>query len=110
MIGLVFLISGLLLASLVSGWYLNILVLILFLNLLHSHPRIKLKKRLIPTTVNMTIIEFFKYSMGWFAFTGDLTRFPFWIILTFAVVYSAIYIRERWLITRAAGLRRGTRL
>ncbi len=91
-LGLLFLVTGLLLSSMVSGWYLNIIALILFLNFIHSHPKIKLKKKLIPTTINMTVIEFFKYSSGWFAFTGDLTRFPFWIILTFSVVYSTIYI------------------
>ena len=70
----------------------SIQVILLFLNFLHSHPRIKLKKKLIPTTVNMTVIEFLKYSSGWFAFTSDLSRFPFWIMLTFSVVYATIYI------------------
>jgi len=91
-LGVIFLVSGLLLSSLVNMWYLNIIVLVLFLNLLHSHPRILLKKRLVATTVNMSTIEFFKYSTGWFAFTGDLSMFPFWILVTFAVVYATIYI------------------
>lgn len=92
LLGTAFLVSGLLLSSLVNLWYLNIIVLVMFLNMLHSHPRILLKKNLVGTTINMSIIEFFKYSTGWFAFTGDLTQFPFWILVTFAVVYATIYI------------------
>jgi hypothetical protein len=90
--GLVFMVVGILLSALVSGWFLNIMVVLLFLNFLHSSPYTKLKKRVVPTTINMTVIEFLKYSTGWFAFTGNLSRFPFWIIMTFSLVYMGIYL------------------
>ncbi len=90
--GLAFMVSGLLLSALVSGWFLSLMVLLLFLNFLHSSPYTKLKKRVVPTTINMTLIEFLKYSSGWFAFTGNLSRFPFWIIMTFSLVYMGIYL------------------
>ena len=90
--GIAFMVSGLLISAFVSGWFLNIMVVLLFLNLLHSSPYTKLKKRIIPTTINMTLIEFLKYSSGWFAFTGDLSRFPFWIMMTFSIVYMSIYL------------------
>jgi len=91
-IGIAFMVAGLLTSALVSGWFLNIMAVLIFLNVLHSSPYIKLKKRVIPTTINMTLIEFLKYSSGWFAFTGDLSRFPFWIIMTFSIVYMSIYL------------------
>lgn len=90
--GIAFMVTGLLISALVSGWFLNIMVVLLFLNFLHSSPYIKLKKMLLPTSINMTLIEFLKYSSGWFAFTSDLSRFPFWIIMTFSIAYSSIYL------------------
>jgi 4-hydroxybenzoate polyprenyltransferase len=91
-LGACFMAAGLILSALVNGWFLGIIITVLFLNFLHSSPYTKLKKRIVPTTVNMTVIEFLKYSIGWFAFTGDLLRFPFWIIMTFSLVYSGIYL------------------
>ncbi|UCD03007.1 MAG: UbiA prenyltransferase family protein [Candidatus Aenigmatarchaeota archaeon] len=91
-LGCSFALAGLILSSLVNGWFLGIMLTLLFLNFLHSSPYTKLKRRVIPTTINMTAIEFLKYSIGWFAFTGDLLRFPFWIIMTFSLVYTGIYL------------------
>ncbi len=90
--GTVFMVVGLAISAMVNVWFLNIMVALLFLNFLHSSPYIKLKKKILPTTVNMSVIEFLKYSSGWFAFTADLSRFPFWIMVTFAVVYTSIYL------------------
>ncbi len=89
---LAFMVSGLMLSALVNGWFLNIMATLLFLNFLHSSPYTKIKKRVVPTTINMTVIEFLKYSCGWFAFTGNLSMFPFWIIMTFSLVYMGIYM------------------
>ena len=91
-IGLAFMVSGLLLSALVNGWFLNIMAAMLLLNFLHSSPYTKIKKRVMPTTINMTVIEFLKYSCGWFAFTGNISMFPFWIMMTFSLVYMGIYM------------------
>jgi 4-hydroxybenzoate polyprenyltransferase len=85
-------VAGLYLSALVSGWFLLIMMALLLLNFLHSSPYIRLKKKITTTAANMTAIEFLKYSSGWFAFTTDLSSFPFWIIMLFAVVYSGIYL------------------
>jgi 4-hydroxybenzoate polyprenyltransferase len=91
-IGMACAVVGLYASLLVSGWFFLMMAALLFLNFLHSSPYTRLKKRIAPTAANMTAIEFIKYSSGWFAFTGDLTRFPFWIILTFSLVYATIYL------------------
>jgi 4-hydroxybenzoate polyprenyltransferase len=83
---------GLYASLLVSGWFFLMMAALLFLNYLHSSPHIRLKKRIAPTALNMTVIEFIKYSSGWFAFTENLSMFPFWIILTFSLVYATIYL------------------
>jgi len=44
------------------------------------------------TTINMTIIEFLKYSTGWFALTSNISKFPFWLIFTFALSYTVSYM------------------
>jgi len=85
-------ICGLSISFLVSRWFFLMMVILLFLNLLHSSPWTRLKKRLYITSVNMTIIEFLKYSCGWFALTTNIAKFPFWLILAFSLVYTASYI------------------
>jgi hypothetical protein len=42
--------------------------------------------------VNMTAIEFLKYSSGWFALTSNLSLFPFWLVMCFALIYSGVYL------------------
>jgi len=83
---------GLLISFLVSKWFFIMILAMLFLNFLHSSPYTKFKKGLHRTTVNMTAIEFLKFSCGWFALTTDLTKFPFWLIFAFSVVYTTSYL------------------
>lgn len=84
--------TGLFLSLMVNKWFFLIILAMLLLNFLHSSPRTKFKKGMRKTAVNMTVIEFLKYSCGWFALTTDISRFPFWLIMTFAVVYMASYL------------------
>jgi hypothetical protein len=91
-LGVILLIVGLSASLYVNMWFFLIVVMLLFLNLLHSAPGMRLKKIMPAATVNMTTIEGLKFSTGWFAFTGDLSLFPFWIILTFSLAYSGIYV------------------
>ncbi|MFH0956577.1 MAG: UbiA prenyltransferase family protein [Candidatus Aenigmatarchaeota archaeon] len=90
--GVIFLAAGLCASLYVNVWFFLIVLTLLILNLLHSVPGIRLKKIMPATAANMTAIEALKFSSGWFAFTGNLSEFPFWIILTFSVAYSGIYI------------------
>ncbi|MBN2331459.1 MAG: UbiA family prenyltransferase [Candidatus Aenigmarchaeota archaeon] len=91
-VGLAFLASGFLLSGFTNGWFILLLGLLIFLNILHSSPYIRLKKRMPAAAVNLTAIEFLKYSSGWFALTSNLAAFPIWLILTFSLIYSAIYL------------------
>lgn len=84
--------TGILLSLMVNRWFFLIILAMLLLNYLHSSPHIKFKKGMRKTAVNMTAIEFLKYSCGWFALTADISKFPFWLIMTFAVVYMASYL------------------
>jgi len=91
-LGAALLLSGGWLAGMVNGWFLALIVALVFLNFLHSSPQVRLKKRKATTAVNMTAIEFLKYSSGWFALTPDLVTFPFWLIMCFSLIYTAIYM------------------
>ena len=92
----VFAFTGLALSAVTGTWFLALMAVLLFLNFLHSWPGIRLKKRLKPTALNMSAIEFIKFSCGWFALTSDFQSFPFWIILTFSVTYSAVYLMYKF--------------
>jgi len=91
-LSLVFIAIGLPLSLLVNKWFLMIMILLLFLNYLHTSPRTRFKKSITKTTVNMTIIEFLKYSTGWFALTSNISLFPFWLILSVSLIYTAGYM------------------
>jgi 4-hydroxybenzoate polyprenyltransferase len=84
--------SGLLLSFLVSKWFFVMLMGMLSLNFLHSSPYTRFKKGIKRTAVNMTFIELLKYSCGWFALTSDITKFPFWLVVAFSLVYTTSYL------------------
>jgi len=91
----------LLMAGLIVSFFVNyvfgmMMAALVFLNFLHSAPGIRLKKRKLPTVLNITLIEFIKYSSGWFALTANVAKFPLWLVLMFAVIYSAGYIAYKF--------------
>jgi len=83
---------GFFISAFVSTWFVMLMVALLFLNLLHSSSFTRFKKNLYKTSVNMTIIQFIKYSCGWFALTTNISQFPFWLVLSFALVYNICYL------------------
>ncbi len=85
-------IAGLSLTLYVNFWFFLLNIALLVLNFLHSAPGVRLKRIIPATALNMTAIETIKFSTGWFAFTSNLSEFPFWIILTFSIAYASIYI------------------
>lgn len=89
---LLFAMAGLMISFVVNKWFFLMVLAMLALNLLHSSPHTKFKKGLYKTAVNMTIIEFLKFSCGWFALTADILKFPFWLMLAFSVVYTTSYM------------------
>lgn len=85
------LMGGVMISFFVNVIFGIMMVALLFLNFLHSSPWIHLKKKRVPTIINITVIEFIKYSSGWFALTSDTMRFPFLFVLMFSVIYTMGY-------------------
>ena len=90
------LLFGLLASFMVNTVFGLLMVAIVFLNFLHSAPSIRLKKHKLSTSLNITAIEFIKYSSGWFAFTTSVLKFPVLLVLMFAVIYTAGYIAYKF--------------
>lgn len=93
--------TGIALSLMISRWFFAMVLAMLFLNFLHSSPYTRFKSGLKRTAINMTAIEFLKYSCGWFALTSDLAKFPFWLILTFSLVYTISYLIYKFKFTEA---------
>jgi 4-hydroxybenzoate polyprenyltransferase len=86
-----FAIAGLTISFLVNTFFGLLVAACLFLNFLHSSSFIRLKKSklLLP---NLFLIEAIKYSLGWFALTGMMTEFPFFLIAMLSLVYMIGYV------------------
>jgi 4-hydroxybenzoate polyprenyltransferase len=88
--------SGMLVSFFVNMVFGLMMVALLFFNFLHSSPWIHLKRKKIPTVLNITLIEFIKYSSGWFALTLDTARFPLMFVLMFSVIYTMGYVAYKF--------------
>ncbi|MBU3958033.1 MAG: UbiA family prenyltransferase [Nanoarchaeota archaeon] len=87
---LISLMIGLPLSFAVSRTFGMIVALLLFLNILHS----TLMKRMGIKAVasNMFVIQLIKYSLGWFALTLTLDKFPLFTFAAFSAAYVTFYI------------------
>lgn len=86
-----FAIAGLFISFSVGQFFGVMVFLCLFLNFLHSSNMLRLKttKLLLP---NLFVIEFIKYSLGWFVFSSDISNFPFFIIAFASAAYITSYV------------------
>ncbi len=86
-----FAIVGIAISFLVNNLFGLLVVICLLLNFLHSSSFIRLKrsKLLLP---NLFIIEFIKYSLGWFALTSSISQFPFYLITFLSLIYLVGYV------------------
>ena len=77
---------GLTLSFLVNTFFGLLVSTCLLLNFLYSSSLTRLKKSkfLLP---NIFIIEFIKYSLGWFALTNSILEYPFVFIATLSMAY-----------------------
>lgn len=91
-ISLTFLFAGLSLSFFINKWFLLMMLIILLLNFLHTSPKTHFRKDVAKTSVNMTLIEFLKYSTGWFALTSNISQFPFWLVASVSFIYTTGYI------------------
>ncbi len=85
-------VCGFFVSVLINTWFVVLMIALLALNILHSSTYTKFKKNMYKTSVNMTVIQFIKYSCGWFAVTTNISSFPFWVILAFSLVYNICYM------------------
>jgi len=76
----------------VSGWYMMLLILLLFMNFLYSAPQVRLKNKLGYAIIIMFWLQVIKFSLGWLTFTTDITKMPVWIIITFSSAYIVSYV------------------
>ncbi|MBN2101757.1 MAG: UbiA family prenyltransferase [Candidatus Aenigmarchaeota archaeon] len=85
-------ICGLSMALFVNNYFFIMMLALLALNFIHSNPKTHFKDSLRKTAVNMTFIEFLKYSSGWFALTSNISYFPFWVVVVLSIAYNLSYI------------------
>lgn len=92
--GLFLLVAGLAVSFTAGLLFSCAIGLMLLLNLLHSWPRVGMKRNLPAASINITAIEFLKFSSGWLA-VGGLAFFPAWLFLMLALAYSIGYTMYR---------------
>jgi 4-hydroxybenzoate polyprenyltransferase len=85
-------IIGLMLASMVSSYYMMLLIILLFINFLYSSPYTRLKSKTSYAVISMFLMQVIKFCLGWFTFTSEVTSIPIWIILTFSFSYLLSYL------------------
>ena len=85
-------VTGLSLSFLVNKWFFLIITALLFLNFLHTSPRTRFKSSVTKTSINMTVIEFLKYSTGWFALTSNISFFPILLVFSVSLIYTTGYM------------------
>lgn len=98
---IIMLLAGISLSLFINRAFTLILIGLVFFNFLHSSTLTRFKESLPKTALNMTIIEFLKYSTGWFALTSNISNFPFWLVLCFSVAYTAVYLFYKFKFNRA---------
>ena len=86
----VFLISGLSVSFLVSPWFFLIMFSLLALNAVYSV--FKLKRWMPAAAVFLILMQFLKFSSGWFVLTTSLNIFPFWLIMMLSLAYTSIFV------------------
>jgi 4-hydroxybenzoate polyprenyltransferase len=84
--------TGLSLSFLVNKWFFLVITALLLLNFLHTSPRTRFKRSVTKTSINMTIIEFLKYSTGWFALTSNISFFPLLLVFSVSLIYTTGYM------------------
>ncbi|MFH1445508.1 MAG: UbiA family prenyltransferase [Nanoarchaeota archaeon] len=83
-------VSGLFVSLMVSVWFAVIMVLLIIINLIYS--MFKLKKWMPIASIFLLAMQFLKFSSGWFVMTSSLSLFPFWLVMTLALAYTAIFV------------------
>jgi len=81
---------GLAISFFVNKFFGFIIIALFVLNFLHSSNFTRWKKtRLV--TLNMFLIEFIKFSLGWFIFTSSLAQYPIFLFALLSMLYVLGY-------------------
>lgn len=83
---------GIFFLSFLNKYFIIFVFLMLLTNFLHSSNLTRWKENLYTLSGNMLILQFLKFSSGWFLLTSNISHFPFFLILTFTGGYTIIYL------------------
>lgn len=87
-----FLTLGIFFLSFLNRWFIIIISVTLLSNFLHSSIFTRLKEKFYLMIINMTILQFLKFSLGWFLLTTNISSFPLFLLLMFSGVYTLSYL------------------
>jgi hypothetical protein len=82
---------GLILASFVNHFFLVLILILIGLNILHSAPKLEVRKRTWVLVPNMILMQLLKWSTGWFAQGVEISSLPIFFLLTISSVYAWSY-------------------
>lgn len=87
-----FLFVGLAMAFICGFVFFILTGLVIALNILYSHPSIRLKKNRFYGLSDMVIIQTLKFSSGWFLFTETIKGLPILLVLSLSIIYSLAFL------------------
>ncbi|MBI4010550.1 MAG: UbiA family prenyltransferase [Candidatus Aenigmarchaeota archaeon] len=82
---------GTLLASKINLTFFTIQMSLLIFTFFHSNPFFRIKKFSLLLYANMIVIQFIKFSLGWFTQTTTFESFPFWLFVLLSSFYVLVY-------------------
>jgi len=82
---------GIFLATLLNPVFLLVQLVLFVFIFLHSNPFFRIKSISLLLYMNMILIQFIKFSLGWFSQINSLEVFPYWLILFLSLVYVTAY-------------------
>ncbi len=82
---------GLTISTIISTTFTALLLVLLMVNFAHSSNFVRLRNSSLRSP-NMILMQFVKFSTGWFALTSSPANFPFLIIFCFSVIYTYGYM------------------
>ncbi len=89
------LIIGLVLSSLVNIVFLQVMLILLLLNLLHSNMITRFKEHLTIANVNIFIMQVLKFALPWFVVYEYLAFLPWSLLLYFSAAYILLYASQK---------------
>lgn len=86
-----FLIIGIFISLFINSIFSILIIILIIMNIIHSNPIHSFKKANLILIPNMFLIQFIKFSLGWFSQTKEITSFPSWIFILCSLSYVLMY-------------------